>query len=212
MSSLKLKLENNCFYHIYNIGIEERIIFEAKKDILRFQNAIEYYQNSSNPFRFSFRNKKNNIENTSAKKLVEVLVFCVMPNHFHLILKQISDNGISLFMSKLTNSYVRYFNQKSKRLGPLFKSSFKFSKLENIDELIKVSRYIHLDPLKSNIVTNLDTFPFSSYSQYVNNSAGFCNTNIILNTYNNSQEYKNFIQDQEDYQKSLEDLKSQIFE
>src|SRR3989344_134014 len=189
MSSLKLKLENNCFYHIYNIGIEERIIFEAKKDILRFQNAIEYYQNSSNPFRFSFRNKKNNIENTSAKKLVEVLVFCLMPNHFHLILKQISDNGISLFIS-----------------------NFKFSKLENIDELIKVSRYIHLDPLKSNIVTNLDTFPFSSYSQYVNNSAGFCNTNIILNTYNNSQEYKNFIQDQEDYQKSLEDLKSQIFE
>lgn len=90
-----------------------------------------------------------------------------MPNHFHLLLQQIRDGGITEFISKLTNSYTRYFNIRNKRIGPLFQGEFKAVHVETDEQLIHLSRYIHLNPIVSYITKKLESYQWFSYLEYL---------------------------------------------
>ena len=90
-----------------------------------------------------------------------------MPNHFHLLLKQTIDNGISHFLSKFTNSYTKYFNTKYNRVGPVFQGVFKSVHIESDEQLMHLSRYIHLNPVVSAVVEkqNLLSYPLVIFSR-----------------------------------------------
>lgn len=195
---------NNEIYHIVNRGVEKRQIFMTKRDYERFIETMDYYRIKNPPTRFSFKNRPLLLQkNTKNSPLVEIVCFCLMPNHFHILLRQIEEGGITTFASKLTNSYTKYFNTKHKRVGPLLQGSFKAIRIENYEQLIHVSRYIHLNPLIDYLVKDLKNYPYSSYPEFIGLKEGFCQKNIILDNFSNKAAYEQFVLDQEDYGRSI---------
>ncbi len=106
------------------------------------------------------------------------------------------------------NSYVHYVNVKHKRIGPLFQGRFKSVLIESDEQLLHVSRYIHLNPLVSGLVSGLDNYLWSSYLAYIENREdGLSNPDLILSNFKTREDYKQFLLDQENYARSLEQLK-----
>src|SRR3990167_6405608 len=113
-------LANDQFYHIFNRGVEKRALFENKRDYERAINTIKFYRFNNLPLKFSkFLVKSaeekfhiyNNIEKD--EPLIEIIAYCLMPNHFHFLIKQIQENGITRSISNFTNSYTKYFNERN---------------------------------------------------------------------------------------------------
>lgn len=145
--------------------------------------------------------------------MVEIITYCLMPNHFHLLVKQVRDGGITEFLSKLSNSYTKYYNTKYNRVGHLFQGEFKAVVMENDEQLIHVSRYIHLNPLVSGLTREIDQYKWSSYREYVdNNSPEFCSKEEVLGHFKNSHGYEQFVLDQASYALEIEFIKHQIIE
>ncbi len=197
------------FYHIYNRGTEKRKIFTQPRDYKRFLKTFYYYQflgpkPSFSKFAISdlqiFKPKLN-------EKIVEIICYCLMPNHFHFLIRQLKDGGITKFMSQISNSYTKYFNTKYTRVGALLQGSFKSVLIESEEQLLHLSRYIHLNPIVSGLVELLDEYTYSSYSEYVQGVNLYCNLDEILGYFNSNKEYIEFVEDQIDYGKSLEILK-----
>lgn len=210
------------YYHIYNRGVARQPTFLSKKDHERFIICLHYYSFENVPFRLSKflqlpkedRDKwikelelKNNIA-------VEIIAFCLMPNHFHLLLKQVSDKGISTFMKKVTDAYTRYFNKRHGRVGSVFQGAFKAVHISHEEQLLHLSRYIHLNPLVSIVVREEDFrgYPWSSLKSYLGENYSFINSKIILDFFKSKEKYLEFVMDQADYGKQLEKIKHLILE
>ncbi|PJA00850.1 MAG: hypothetical protein COX78_00080, partial [Candidatus Levybacteria bacterium CG_4_10_14_0_2_um_filter_35_8] len=154
---------------------------------------------------------------SESERLVDVLVFCLMPNHFHFLFRQKTDNGISTFIANFTNSFTKYFNAKYKRIGPLFEGVFKAVFIESDDQLIHLSRYIHLNPVASSIINSnqLLDYKWSSYSAYLSlskESKIVLDKETVLSFFKTSKRYEEFVLDQIDYGKKLEKIKHLIIE
>ena len=212
-------------YHIFNRGVASAPIFLSPKSYSRFLDLVDYYRFSNTPCSFSrlLNLPKEERESllTRLKKEsalhVEVLAYCLMPNHFHFLLKQITDNGISTFMRNLQDSYVKYFNIKNERAGPLFQSMFKAVIIETDEQLLHVSRYVHLNPSTAYIVEpgNLEDYKWSSYRIYLNKDSidrSFVNPEFILDFFKSGKEYRKFVLDQAEYQRELDKIKHLILE
>ncbi len=217
MASRKTILATDQIYHIYNRGVEKRPIFLNKRDYNRFIQIVNYYRFANCPVKFSkfkamSRDSKSDLLSTlesQADKLVEILVFCLMPNHIHFLCKQLKDNGISKFMNKLSSGYSHYFNILNQRVGSLFQGNFKAVIIETDEQLVHTSRYIHLNPVSSYLIEfeSLESYDYSSYPEYTGHKTGFCNTEQILSYFKNVQDYEDFIGNQVDYARELENIK-----
>lgn len=204
---------NEQYYHIFNRGVEKRITFTNKRDFERFIETIDFYRMENPPSRFSFKNRpiilKKELKN---EYIVEIICFCLMPNHFHILAKQLKEEGITKFASQISNSYTKYFNIKYKRVGPLFQGSFKAVRIENDEQLLHVSRYIHLNPLIDYLIKDLSNYKHSSYPEFIKNSNGFCKKNVILSNFPKPFAYKQFVLDQEDYGRSIKLIERQLLD
>lgn len=184
----------NQYYHIYNRGVDKRKVFLRYGHFLRFIRTISQILQTG-----SASPSSTQIQSLALKSKVSILAYCLMPNHYHLLLKQLCDNGISEFMHQLNTSYTKYFNLNNNRSGRLFEYTFKGKIIESDEMLLHVSRYIHLNPLISHIVTDLELYPWSSYLEYVGlRKNTFCDLDDILDHFKNSS-YKQFILDQYEY-------------
>ncbi|KKP65573.1 MAG: hypothetical protein UR63_C0050G0011 [Candidatus Roizmanbacteria bacterium GW2011_GWC2_35_12] len=136
---------------------------------------------------------------------VDILAFNIMPNHYHFLIKQLNDGGIVTFMSNLANSITRFYNVKNKRLGPIFLPQFKSKRINSIEQLVYVSRYIHTNQYASGLIKNInDIFecPYSSIKEYIGDNKLLINTEVILNYFNNDRsKFKEFITKNADDQK-----------
>jgi putative transposase len=162
----KEKLVNGKVYHILNKSIAGFEIFKDGMHCSRIIKVIRYYQKEKPLVRFSDfiktdKTKQNKypakVFSPSRESLVEIIAYCIMPTHFHLILKQLKDRGISIFMNNIQNSYTRYFNIRHKRKGPLWQGRFKNVLVDNDEYLLHLTRYIHLNPvtaIKNEITDN----------------------------------------------------------
>ncbi len=219
MPGRKIPLVTGQVYHVLNRGISLQSTFRAKKEIQRGLGLMRYYQNQKPPLRYSQflalsgKRRKQILENLKKEKnfFVEIIAYCLMPNHFHLLLKQLKEKGISKFMSNFTNSYTRYFNTKRKRNGPLFQGKFKAVRIETDEQLLHLSRYIHLNPYSSYVLKtlrDLEKYQYSSLPEYLDNrQAGFCSKEIVLGQFKSPRAHKKFVFDQADYQRKLEKVK-----
>lgn len=210
-------------YHIVNRGVGSQPIFLTKRDCQRYLEALIYYQNKQVPVKYSrfrqlsSRERSAILNQLSGKKKfwVEILAYCLMPNHTHLLLKQIEDKGISKFIANLTNSYVRYFNTKNQRKGPLFQGRFKAVLVEDEEQLAHVSRYIHLNPYSSfkvKTLSEVEAYPFSSLREYLDNTNGICQKETILANFKSNKDYERFVLDQANYQRELDQIKHLFLE
>ncbi|MBI2405211.1 transposase, partial [Candidatus Gottesmanbacteria bacterium] len=153
---------------------------------------------------------------TSQPFKVSMYAYAFMPNHFHFLLRQERDGGITGFLSAFSNSYAKYFNTKYKRVGSLFQGAFKAVHIENDEQLLHVSRYIHLNPVTA-FLTSLDSlslYPWTSFPEYVGREGKIriCTMAPILTHFKSPNEYASFIADQAGYHRSLEEIKQVTFE
>jgi len=134
-------LSNNNYYHIFNKTIDSKQIFNSKSLLILFKNLLEYYISDKSIFRYSVVNKDKNkpyvkkiLQEIKIDKnwLVEIYSYCLMPNHFHLLLKQKKENGIIIYLQKILNAFVRTYNQIFDRKGPLFIPRFKAVQIYSI--------------------------------------------------------------------------------
>jgi putative transposase len=210
-------------YHIFNRGVARANIFYFINDFKRFLELINYYRNENTPVSYShfkkleaikqkdisaYLGKKNNLH-------VEILAFCLMDNHYHFLIKQVNDIGIRTFVSNIQNSYAKYFNTKHKRVGPLFQPVFKSVRIESDDQLLHVSRYIHLNPVTSYKINiqEINKYYWSSIASYIpshNIAYTFVNPNLILDQFKEKYFYQRFLNDQADYQRQLAKIKHLI--
>lgn len=212
------------FYHIFNRGISFQPTFLNKRDYSRAKETGFFYQNKNLPVKYSRflmlsnEERQSILENLRKKRqfLVDIVCYCLMPNHFHFLLRQNKENGIAKFISNFTNSYTRYFNTKNERRGPLFQGKFKAVRIETNEQLLHLSRYIHLNPYTSFLVKGLgeiETYSFSSLGEYLEKEgSNFCQKEIILDNFKNKHSYREFVFDQADYQRKLAKIKHLLLE
>lgn len=178
-------------YHVYNRGVEKRDIFLEEQDYIRFIHDLFEFNDTAPAFNVGYHhsnlskshfNNFNNFERKPRKLLVEILAFCLMPNHYHLLLKQRVNNGVTEFMRKIGTGYTNYFNIKNERVGALFQGIFKAMHVSKESHLLYLPHYIHLNPLdltmpewreqKLNDVKAalnfLESYRWSSYLDYCN--------------------------------------------
>lgn len=219
----QIVLADNEIYHIFNRGIEHRPTFTSKREYERGLMTLDYYRFKTPLLRLAKalilnqeeRNKFFANLRKQGEKLVDIVSYCFMPNHFHLLLKQKLDQGISKFLSNFSDSYTRYFNTKHERTGALFQGIFKAVRIENDEQLIHVSRYIHLNPVVSFLVKeeNLETYPWSSLLEILGlEQKNICEIGIVLDLFSSKNKYRQFLYDQVDYAKKLERIKHLLLE
>ena len=211
------------YYHIYNRGTDKRKIFLEKEDYLRFL-ALFFLCNNSNPLDIkkflrqgrSLTNLTDVYDIEKENTLVDIGAYCLMPNHFHLLIKEKVNSGISKFMKKLCTAYAMYFNKKNERNGNLFQGRFKSELADKDGYLNYLFAYIHLNPIKliepgwrekgiKNITRAhkfLNDYQWSSYAFYT----GKKSEDLILNAkefpkyFENFNEFKYFINGWLNYQ------------
>ena len=210
-------------YHVLNRGNASVPIFRDKRDYQRFMDTFLYYQHKDVPIRFSQLLNLNKVEretllsNVKKKpKQIAIIVFCLMPNHFHFLLKQLEAEGIYNFIRQFINSYSHYFNLRHKRKGSLFEGRFRAVRVETEEQLLHLSRYIHLNPYSSLLVRDLkqlSTYPYSSSMEFLDTiDEGICQKDDILSYFPEKGDYREFVFDRADYQRSLEEIKHKLLE
>lgn len=213
----KIPIKAEQIYHVFNRSVAKQPIFLTRRDYERAIEVLSFYRYKKPPLRFSFFKRleqKTRIDfitnlETNGEKLVEILAYCIMPNHVHFLLKPFEDQSISAFMRNFQHSYSKYFNIKNQRTGSLFQSMFRAVRIESDEQLLHVSRYIHLNPVSSFIINidSLTDFAWSSFKDYINLDDSLTTTNIILGYFKSNEEYKKFVFDQAGYQRELEQIK-----
>jgi len=178
MSIRRQPFVNGEMYHVYNRGVDKRDIFLDKNDTYRFIESVkEFNQMNGVNSLANLRKTKQTLQIEalplsgvkSKEPLVEIIGYCFNPNHFHFILRQVSDNGISKFMHKLQGGYSYYFNIKNTRSGSLFQGKFKSQVIIGEDYFNKLIGYVNKNHLIHSIPENKNDLVFSGDYEYENN-------------------------------------------
>ncbi len=217
MNNRKTPLVTNQTYHIFNRSIGGLKIFNKPEDYNRFIGmlALYRYQNLTysyskfESFSESFQNQVLDHLQAENKYLVEIIAYCVMPNHFHLILKQVTTDGITQFMSRISNSYAKYLNAEQNRLGPLFEGHFKNIEIKNDNYLLHLTRYIHLNPTSAWLAIKPEDWQYSSYKEFLHPTKTGLITPVLDIT---PTKYQQLMDDQVTYQRQLAKIKSLLID
>jgi len=204
---------------VFNRGVDKRNIFSNRSQQYFFFNRLQLLNTTDNSKYFNNqRNKHKDQEvNGSGEKLVSIVAYSLLPNHYHLLLKQEVDNGISQFMQRLGTSYTMFFNQQEKRSGSLFQGKFKATHLSGEYALPTVSAYVNLNHKHHGIDLGKNLVK-SSIFEYLDQEAGvsICNPSEIQNIITESgglSDYKSYIKqasitfaDNKGYSLSIDDF------
>ena len=196
MSRRKNEFANGEFYHVYNRGVDKRNVYIDAFDVGRFLDGVVEF-NTVNPigslYENSFR-QRDDLSREPKDRLVNVIAYCLNPNHFHFILEQREDGGISEFMKRL-GGYSWYFNNKYKRNGSLFQGRFKAKHIDSNEYLLHVSAYVNLNHRVHKLggPTPKSVGSRSSWPEYIGNeNEDICEKQVILEQFRNVGEYEEF--------------------
>lgn len=194
-NAIKPYIENG-YYHIYNRGVEKRSVFQDRQDYTKFLYILKIYLSPTDELRKEFPLLRSNIVRNNLSEQIDLLAFCLMPNHFHLLIKQTSKDAITKLMRYLLTTYTMYFNKRHGRVGPLFQGVYKGALVDSDEYLLHLSRYIHLNPLSRG--ASLDEFEWSSYLYYLSQDKPSWLKIETINNYFNEKNpnlnYKNFVE------------------
>ena len=197
------KFANGEIYHVFNRGVDKRIIFLDSKDVGRFLKSMVIF-NSIKPigslYEQSFLKEKK-----KSKPLVRFIAYNLLPNHFHFILEQVVEGGISEFMRRLLGGYTWYFNKRNKRSGSLFQGTFKSKHIDSNEYLLHISVYVNLNDKINTFGGETAKLSKSSWDEYISpdkNNENICSgKDVILGQFNSITDYKKFAHS------SLEDIR-----
>ena len=212
----KVVFKEGKFYHIFNKSIANFGIFRNLDNGLRFLKAVDYYNNLSpkiNLGLFLVNNQKfqPNVLLPKDNNIVKFISYCVMPDHYHFLLRILIDDVFSKYIADVENSFTRFFNIKFDRKGPLWQSSFKAVRVKSNEQLLHLSRYIHLNPTTADLANFPEEWPLSSYKEFISDPTVLKEllTEISISK---PLSYKKFVEDRKDYQKKLNLIKKLVFD
>jgi len=181
------------FYHIFNRGAYKNKIFLDQKDYQTFTDILAYYLKYPKTKNFSYQKKVNKFQVRNLENTVHLTAYVLMPNHFHLLLKQLPSatpkTNISNLMRRFIITYAMYFQNKYKHTGTIFQSRYKCVLVDSKEQLLYLSKYIHQNPQK--LQPNLANYPFSSYPTYINKAEilGWLHPEYVLKLTKNYQQF-----------------------
>jgi len=221
MSRRNLVFADGYCYHIFNRAVGSEEIFSNSRSLRRALKILKYYRYPQK-IKFSGLNKisselrKEYLRQASQElPYVELYAFALMPDHYHFLLRQLQEGGISKFISNFQNSYARYFNTRESRFGSLFQNPFKAKLVTNDEQLLHLSRYIHLNPVTAYLVKEKDLkdYPWTSFGEYAGKEPDIVDVKFILGMFGGSSEkYLKFVLDRADYQRRLGEIKKLLLE
>jgi putative transposase len=189
----------NRYYHVFNRGWNLSKIFLDDQDYVYFESLfIRHLSPTEQKDKFGkpYRHYAND---------VHLNAYCLMGNHFHLLLYQYSENGVFELMKSILTAYTMYFNRKYQRRGPLFESTFKAVIILDDSQLMHITRYIHLNH------RDYTHWPYSSYLDYSNSPRNWVDSLPIINLFDSIEQYRKFVNDYSDMQRERDDIKHQLF-
>jgi len=220
MPGRDIRFQNHYLYHIFNKSVEGKHIFNEHRYAKIFLNSAQHYRSLEAQIRYSdFRRLRKDIKDEWREKVskmdtfkVSIIAYCLMPTHFHFLIEQNQDGAIQKYIADVINSFTRYYNIACKRVGPLFLPRFKAASVTQDNQLIHVSRYIHLNPYSSKIISDkyaLTSFQYSSYPHYVTQvDDPLVQNKRVMELFNyDKKRYQKFVLENAQYQQTLEAVK-----
>ena len=231
----KTEFANEEYYHIYNRGVDKREVFMNDKDYVRFLTAMKEFNRKDaigSLYEKKLKDSKTAREDSGSKspigllepessltqKLVEIICYCLNPNHYHFILKQLEERGVERFMHKVGMGYTNYFNAKNKRSGSLFQGPFQSIHVDSNEYLLYLSAYVNANHFIHGYDSGLRSLgPFWSYSSlpdYLGKRNGkLCGKEIILGQFDNDfSQYEKYLNDNALYFKEKKEMEKYILE
>lgn len=200
----------NSYYHVYNRGVAKQKIFLDTTDFKRFLSYLRLYLTPFNLQESTLKVAPTRMLKNYTDE-VKLICYCLMPNHFHLLLFQKNIDSINYFMRSLGTKFSMYFNRRYKRVGPVFQSTYKAVEVESEEQLFYLSKYIHRNP-KELLPTgiNLEGYKYSSYLNFLRliNQSWIIPDDILVYFKRNS--YKNFVEESDE--KDLVIIKNSLLE
>lgn len=177
-------------YHVYNRGVGKMDIF---KDLQDYKIFLLRMQENLFPERFE-RNKLSRAERRRKSlppNSFGLICYCLMPNHFHMVIQQFGKIPVSTLILKICTSYSMYFNKKYKRVGTLFQDQFKAVLIESNEQLIWTSFYVHKNPIEAGLVDNVSDYKWSSFQSYKNSptSISLCKEGILIDQFKSKDNF-----------------------
>ncbi len=204
----KLKFEQGSYYHVCNRSNDKSPIFLETIDYIRFLFYILFFE-ADFPFynlgrhtayfvkHSVFNIPETDINEIERKRMVGLSGFVIMPNHFHLLLQESGNNGISCYLQRVQNGYAKYFNAKYARKGHLFQGSFRAIPVDDDEQLLYLSAYIHRNPHELEEWKNKEvSYPWSSYQDCVNKNrwGELLKPGIFLDQFSSPAQYRDFVE------------------
>lgn len=177
MASRKTIFQKGEYYHIYNRSTNNLIIFASKENYLFLLKKVKKYRE---------------------KFCISIIAYCLMPNHYHFLLRQDADFSVAQFIQAVFNSYSKAFNKMYKRTGTLFEGTFKSIHVHSPEYLTHLSRYIHRNPidLKIPLVSKLEKWEFSNYPEWIDIRKGtLVDKKLIIDLFGDVASYRKFVEE-----------------
>ena len=204
----KIRIAPGEYYHVLNRGVNKQTIFHDANDYTRFLFLILYFQspitfaNIIRCVQYFVQHSVLNIEAGDLKEIikkrtVELVSFCFMPNHFHLIIKEVDEGGIAAYMQRVLNSYTKYYNTKYEKSGHLFQGPYKAVHVGDDRQLLYLSTYVHRNPRELSKWKNREhQYPWSSYQDFVteNRWGELIQPDIVSGRFKQKSDYKEFVE------------------
>jgi len=219
----KEKLVTGNIYHVLNKSIAGYNIFPSDEHYEHIIQIIRFFSAGEELPRFSrFISQAKNQgkrfeeyldEQTNSRRPVDIIAYCIMPTHFHLLVRQVEDDGVSNFIGNVSGSYARGFNAWQKRRGFLWEGRFKNVPVRTDEQLLHLTRYIHLNPVTAGIVEKPEQWKYSSYKEYIEPKSvdyPLCKYGDLFDM--SPSDYQIFVEDQKDYQRELSKLRKLTLE
>lgn len=198
----KKELAENEYYHIYNRGTEKRKIFLDEDDYLRFYVSMHLLRYDRTDLmdrwrdycksRFANLEEFRRLNLRNKKKLVEIVSYCLNPNHYHIQLKQVAEKGIEKFMQKLGTSYTMHFNKKYDRNGALLQGRFKSTHIDNIGLLLRLCVYVSCNSEVHGIARAAD-YRWCSFPEYMGKrKSDLCSKKVIVDHFRSKKDFNDF--------------------
>ena len=201
------------YYHVYNRGVEKRIIFLDEQDYRTFRYYLFVYLAHPQLVSFHYPSLSQRLKSSNLYGQIELVTFCCMPNHFHLLLYQADKESTTKLLRRLTNAYTKYFNEKYHRVGGLMQGRYQAVHINSEQQLLQVARYIHLNPVKAGTIASAAAYPWSGLYDYVNKSPfAVCRHDLLLPNFSNVEHYLRFMQDDNASEQQLPHLEDLLLE
>lgn len=212
------KAENGKIYHVYNKSISKYVIFRTPSDYERMKHALPFFTRKRKmPFSKYILYRESNyrlpggiMDNPGDGAIVDIIAYCIMPTHIHILARQLEEDGISRYMNRLLNSYTKHFNMSHNRRGPLWEGRFRKAFLDE-RLLLEITRYIHLNPVLSFIVDDPGKWEYSSYRQYAYRGKDDSSHEISALKVDPAG-YRKYVKDNISFQKGLETIRPLLLE